>query len=295
VPEDLDELRAAERKAIGKAVVPRDLARPAAGLAQLLRREEQLRHKYAADPWAFNKPRFEGPLEQRKLRILSALFNTLARRGHDGDAYERDGELHARCKIGDTWFGLVFTIVGRHRTEMRAGRMQPASDLLASTPLRLSVTRWSRDEPQIGWQDDETGKLESRLAEITAELIVLGEGCFRQSLVEAEQARERERERQAEAERARIAALEARRIDDLKASGALLAQANELRALVARVKEAAGAGGFELGEGALVRWERWALAQADQLDPVLSGQVLSHLVVPELDNEHAGGIEPDFT
>ncbi|MDY6949552.1 MAG: hypothetical protein SXG53_28040, partial [Pseudomonadota bacterium] len=32
------------------------------------------------------------------------------------------------------------------------------------------------------------------------------------------------------------------------------------------------------------RWERWALAQADRVDPVLSGQVLKHLHVPELDD-----------
>jgi hypothetical protein len=295
VPEDLDELRAAERKAIGKVAVPRDLTRPAAGLAQLLRREDDIRRKAAADRWAWRTPHFDGALERRKLRLLSALFNALAKRGFEGAAYERDGTLHASCTIGDMHLGVEFTIVGKHRTEMRGGYVRPAADLPASTPLRLSLTRWSHDEQPVGWQDGETDKLESRIGEIAAELIVLGETRFRQRLVEAEKRREEERKALAEAERARIAALEAQRIEDLKASGALLAQASELRALVARVKEAAGGGGLELGEGALVRWERWALDQADRLDPVLSGQVLSHLVVPALDGEHAGGIEPDFT
>lgn len=49
VPEDLEELRASELKAIGKVAVPRDLSRPAAGLAALLRREEEIRRKAAGD------------------------------------------------------------------------------------------------------------------------------------------------------------------------------------------------------------------------------------------------------
>lgn len=155
VPEDLDELRAAERKAIGKVAVPRDLTRPAAGLAQLLRREEEIRRKAAADRWAWRTPHFDGALERRKLRILSALFNALAKRGFEGEAYERDGTLHASCTIGDMHLGVEFTIVGKHRTEMRGGYVRPAADLPASTPLRLSLTRWSHDEQPVGWQDGE--------------------------------------------------------------------------------------------------------------------------------------------
>ena len=40
---------------------------------------------------------------------------------------------------------------------------------------------------------------------------------------------------------------------------------------------------------ALWRWEGLTLGQADRLDPVLSGQVLSHLAVPELDGEEGAG------
>lgn len=34
----------------------------------------------------------------------------------------------------------------------------------------------------------------------------------------------------------------------------------------------------------VARWKAWALARADAIDPVLSGQVLTHLHVPALDD-----------
>lgn len=289
VPEDLEELRRQQLKAIGSVRAPRDLSRPAAGLAALLRREEEIRRKAAADRWAWRTPNFDSPLARRKLRILSALLNALARLGHEGDAHERDGELHASCRIGDTHLGLEFHIVGKHRTEMRRGYRRPAEDLPASTPLRLSLTRMSSTDVPPGWEDGSDGQLESRLAEITADLVVMGEAQFRERLVEIAAERERGRQRRAEERLRHIASLEAKRIEDLEASGALLQKAGELRALVARVKAAALSGQVDVDPSSLERWEHWALAQADRIDPVLSGQILSHLVVPELD----GAVDPE--
>ena len=111
----------------------------------------------------------------------------------------------------------------------------------------------------------------------------LGESRFRERLAEIAGERERERERREEERRRHLAALEAKRIEDLKASGVLLRHAGELRVLVAQVKAAVLAGELAADPADLARWERWALAQADRLDPVLSGQVLSHLRVAELD------------
>lgn len=137
------------------------------------------------------------------------MFGALAKRGHEGDAYERDGELHASCRIGDTRLGLEFHIIGKHRTEVRGGYRRPVEDLPASTPLRLALARMSATEV--------------------------------------------------------------------------------LRALVGRVKAGALAGRIAIDPVGLERWERWALAQADRIDPVLSGQILSHLVVPELDDSPGQG------
>ncbi len=77
-----------------------------------------------------------------------------------------------------------------------------------------------------------------------------------------------------------MAELEAQRLKDLKTSGTLLAQAEEIRALVAKVKAAVLTGAANISPTGLSSWERWALDYADGLDPVLSGQVLSHIHKP---------------
>jgi hypothetical protein len=54
------------------------------------------------------------------------------------------------------------------------------------------------------------------------------------------------------------------------------------------LKDAVAGGAIGLGRADVERWERWALEQADRLDPVKSGQVLLHLHVPELDDVKEG-------
>jgi len=63
----------------------------------------------------------------------------------------------------------------------------------------------------------------------------------------------------------------------LKKSGELLREAEEIRSLVSRMKAAVMSGETQVTAEQLVAWEAWALKFADRLDPVKSGQVLSHL------------------
>lgn len=187
--------------------------------------------------------------------------------------------------IGDESLGLTFEIIGKHRTEMISGYRRPARDLPASTPLRLALTRRFRTEIATSWQDDDSGKLETRLAAIAADIIVAGEASFRQGLVEAVEREEQYRRWEEERRQQHITELEDKRLDDLKVSGTLLAKAEEIRSLVARVRVAVEAGQvIEVSDGQLASWQDWALQQADRIDPVVSGQVLSHLHVPELDD-----------
>ena len=60
-------------------------------------------------------------------------------------------------------------------------------------------------------------------------------------------------------------------------SGELLRQAKDLRALIIRVREAAIAGSVGVDEATLKSWEAWASAEADRLDPIQSGQIMTHL------------------
>lgn len=285
VPENLGELRANELKAIGKAAAPRDLSRPPIGMARLLRKEVERREKAAASRWSSDEAHFHSPLTQRQLRLFAGLLAALAKRGHSGEVWEDTHALRTRCRIGGETIGLRFEVIGKHRTEWIYGQQRPARDLPAKTPLRLSLDRSLRVPVTVAWSDSDSQPLEKHIAEIAADVIVAGEASFRQGLVEARERDEAHRRWEEERRLARLAELESKRRADLRTSGELLRQADEIRTLVAGVELALVHGNSpEWSPAQVSRWKLWALAEANRIDPVLSGQVLTHLHVPELDD-----------
>ena len=282
VPEDLDELHAQELQAIGKASVPHTLDRPHKGLVQILKQEQRRRDKNAEREWTFDEPRFDNPLAKRRLRIFNALFLALSKRGHDGGAYERDGEIHAGAAIGDTHVGLDIGIVGSHRTARQHGYLRPAPDQPASTPLALRIDPGFDRKNTVSWQDDGDAKLESRIAEIAAAVIVAGEKKFRLSLREAEERAERERIEKEKQRQEWLVQLNQKRLQNLRNSGELLREAEDIRAFVERVRRAIGEGSADIDPSVVEAWQLWALAEADRIDPVRSGQILTHLNEPSL-------------
>lgn len=284
VSDSLADLYARELAAIGRATAPRDLSRPAVGLARLLRKEEERRVKQAASRWSSDGPQHATPLAQRQLRILSGLFSALEKRRNPCEVWEENSELRASCRIGDREIGIRFDVVGKHRTEVRYDYHRPARDLPASTPLRLSIDRKFRARIACEWADEPARPLERQLVEIAAALVVAGEASFRQGLVEDREREESYRRWQEEARLKQLAALREKRLVDLRTSGDLLRQAQDIRELVSRVEQAIRQGDRpDVDDDQLERWRHWALAEADAIDPIRSGQILSHLVVPELD------------
>lgn len=288
VPESLEGLRAQELKAIGRAIVSRDLENAHPALGQLLKREAQLRDKQAKSDWPWDRPDWDGPLAQRQLRIIDAVLKALGKRGHSAWSRYSQSELEIHVTIGPGHFRLGFGGPGYRR-----GERAPARKLPASTKLTLSVDHISRDGLPTSWTDG-AQPLEQQIATIAADLIVLGEAAFRHGLREQREWDEQRARWEEEQRREAIAKLGQKRLADLKESGALLRQAGEIRALVEQVKAAVGMGSVPVSSSQLARWREWAMAQADRLDPVLSGQVLSHLVVPALDGD-VDPPEPDFT
>lgn len=292
VPEDLEELRAKELKALGRVAVPRTLESYHPGLKDILQKEERRRQKVANSSWHWDEPRFDNPLDQRRLKLFNAILLALAKRGHGGDASATDTEISARAWIGSTALGLSLEIVGKHRTIVSRGYRRPDPALPASTPLILRVKSGFDREVGDTWQDEDGNRLESRIAEIAAALIVAGEAKFRKRLREDEERTEQERiERERKEEEARrererrrlerIRELNEQRVTDLRTSGELLRAARDLRALVAEVREAM-VDRADVDAATLDAWASWALGEADALDPILSGQVLKHLRPPEL-------------
>lgn len=119
--------------------------------------------------------------------------------------------------------------------------------------------------------------------------------AFRRRFAEDEILAERQRierelrEEAARQERARlrlehIRELNQQRIASLRMSGELLRQSQDLRSRVARMKCELQHRG-DISNQRLSDWEAWALAEADKLDPILSGQIMSHLDPPEIPPE----------
>ncbi|WP_164155271.1 hypothetical protein [Sandarakinorhabdus rubra] len=277
VPEDLDALLDRERAAIGRVAVPRDLSKPAPGLRRLLQSEERRRQRFAKSRYSWDAPLFDGPLAQRKLRILNGLFHALHKRGCHGEVYEHQYELQASVQVGEQCVRLSFSTLSSYKTVMRHGRREPAEELSAGTPLKLSLHITMRHKMQLSWSDTKDSRLESCLSEVAAAIIVAGEAGYRASLWEHIEMLEKRR-RQEEAERqARIAEASAARLAALKESGDLLRKAEDIRSLIARVKTAVEAGVRKVPPQQLADWEAWANGYADSLDPVLSGHVLRHI------------------
>ena len=286
VPEHLSDLRRQEIAAFGRVVVPKDLSRPSPGLARLLKSEAARRDKMASSRWQWDEPRFDTPLGRRQLHILNGLFRALERRGHKCDAWEDNHELRGRCTIGDETLSLRFGILGRHSTELRSGYHRPARDLPSTTAITLGLDRTLREPLTTSWTDVADSPIEKRLGEVCADLVVAAEASFRQSLVEA---RERQEERlrwEEERRQTRLRELSGKRMADLERSGDLLRRAEEIRALVSRVESAMLKGSLlDVTSERISGWKSWALDQADRIDPVLSGQVMDHLHVAELDDD----------
>lgn len=86
------------------------------------------------------------------------------------------------------------------------------------------------------------------------------------------------KEWQAERRREALAERNKKRLAALHRSAELLRTAQDLRALIGSVTTAVEAVRRDLDPTALAEWKQWAAAEADRIDPVLSGQVDEHLI-----------------
>ncbi len=127
VPEDLGQLRAKELKAIGRVNVARSVEHPHPALAALVRREDERRAKQAAGAWSWDGPEWAGPLAQRRLKILDALFRALSQRGHAAWIRVGSGELDIWCRIAAIPLELASGHAGRTR-ERYGNNQEPRGD-----------------------------------------------------------------------------------------------------------------------------------------------------------------------
>jgi hypothetical protein len=145
------------------------------------------------------------------------------------------------------------------------------------------------------WQDSDEGKLEAQMTEVAVEIVLTAENRYRERAIRQYQLRverkaeleEEERQRKLVAERAereRQKRIEQARIDRLLRDAAAFQQAGEIRKYVEAIRLAQSRNKTSTCEE-FERWSRWALAQADRIDPAIGGTFL----VAAQDEEDIGG------
>ncbi|WP_442753300.1 hypothetical protein ACNHKD_09800 [Methylocystis sp. JAN1] len=131
----------------------------------------------------------------------------------------------------------------------------------------------------LSWRDEDGRKLEQQLTDIIIGMAVAGEHLHRKWLEQqAAWARQRQEEAEREAkrrkaeeerrERERLAALEKAKRDALRRDAEAWREANDIRAYVEAIRRS------EASPESTEEWARWALLEADGIDPIVSGRAL---------------------
>lgn len=281
--EPIEAVRGRIAKLIGKLSVPRDIRDCHPTIDRLLKEDDKRREKRLATPYpmSWDDPLFDAPFERRRLRILNALFLAAAKMNGKPTINGRDARsIHLT-------FYQQHVGIRLDRSKQRNNRGHAATTPRESNDSKLSfaiLVGLGSEKERVIWQDDDTSKLETRITEIAVELVLTAELQHRESAVRHHQWRverkaqleEDERQRKLEAERAereRRKRLEQARIDRLLKDAVAFQQANEIRKYVEAIRLAAGCDSPSV-TGALERWSKWALAQADRIDPAIGGTFL---------------------
>jgi hypothetical protein len=280
--EPIERVRERIAKTVGKVTVPREVRIWHPAVDRLLKEDEQRRERQRASsfPSSWNTPLFDTPFERRRLRVLNTLV--LAAEMMNGKPAISDHEGRSiHFSFYQRQVGIRLNRLKRPKGRGNAANSGDADE----AKLSLSILQSPGSENiRIGWQDDEQGKVETRITEIAIQVILTAELQYREGTIRSYEWRvqrkaeleeeERERKRQAErAERERQKRLEQARIDRLLTSAAAFQQAGEIRKYV-EVIRATHTENSSCSREELERWSQWALAQAERIDPVAGGKFL---------------------
>jgi hypothetical protein len=277
--ESIEALTERLRKRLGTVTVPRNFSRVHPAIAALLQKDEKLRQEYASRPYSWNEPHFDSPFERRRLLFLNGLFLGFAKVGGRGWVRGNDARELA-IYMGDASVSFQLDGPAQRRDTKRSG--SAASKGRDTLCLTISTAHEAVSGIPLSWRDEDGRKLEQQLTEIIIGMAVAGEHLHRKWLEQqAAWARQRQEEAEREAllrkaeeerrERERIAAIEKAKRDALRHDAKAWREANDIRAYVEAIRNTIGSS--EIAEA----WARWALAEADKIDPIVSGRSLENI------------------
>ncbi|MEM5434736.1 hypothetical protein [Paraburkholderia diazotrophica] len=247
-------------------------------IARLLREDDERRETMAKNRYAWDKPRFESPFEQRRLAFLSNLFTLLATLDVRASVRGRDARelgLHIGGQHVDLKIDMLTTLRPRQALPKRK-RSEPMA-------VEVRVARWEHGEREewLFWSDSDADSLEDQLREIAVALVLTAERQYRKSrqfsyewarhsfeqkIEKARKAREEAEQREHEA---RLHA-ERDRVTRLLGQVSAWQQAQQIRAYVEAVLSSPDAVAGRAFDGERDTWAHWARTVANRLDPLAS-------------------------
>lgn len=282
--EPIADVRARVEKRVGKVAQVRNLDAPWGAIRKLLDEDDRRRAKQAAETWSSDwwAPYFDSAFERRRLRVLNSLAHGFAKAG---------AKLELRGKVARE----LAVVVGSQRLGFKLDHPSAKPTVHGewkNRPGPVDVLKLEMDAtfPDAGveglWTDGADGKIEERLTHIVVSFLVAGEAQYR-----ARQADhhawlvKRRADNEAELERRRVEAERKRREQEEREARErrehLFAQASDwrtaqdIRGFVAGVLAVAGT---ENADSRISAWRRWALAEADAIDPVKRGLEALHQI-----------------
>ena len=279
-PESVAALTARVRALVGNVTVPRDLTRAHTAIQGLLdadaaRRAKQLAKRYHS---TFDDPLFDSPFERRRLRLMNALLVAFARLGGKPSLSRKSDPSDFTVTIGHQHVTVTVDEAGYQRSGWRSER-----DQLKPAASRITVSLSTRIEGfKTSWEDGKERRLEDEITDIVVSVLVAGELSYRQlerdhhewlvkrkaQILEDRRKAAEERERK---ECERLAALEKARIDRLLLEADRHRRAMDIRTYVSAVEAAPHL--LDEDQGKREQWLAWARAQADALDPIVTGDI----------------------
>ncbi len=283
-PEPIEAVYERVAKLIGKVVVPRDVREWHPAISRLHKEDERRREKQrtATYPMSWDNPLFDSPFERRRLRILNSLSAATTK---------MNGRLFiSGCEARSVGFTIyqqnVWISLDPPKRTNRHSHTEPWSPRADDATLSLSILQSVNSEAaRMTWQDDDAGKLERHVTDIAVQLVLTAEiehregavGQYKWRMERKAQLEEEERKRKLEAERVereRQERLEQARIDRLLRDATSFQQAGEIRKYVEAIRLMQSRNGASSTED-IEQWSRWALAQADRIDPAMDARFLA--------------------
>ena len=178
--ESIETIRARIAETIGQVTVPNKVLTWHPITDRLLKEDERHREKQLKESYTFSwdKPRFDSPLDRRRLRILNSLFFAVAKM--NGKASVRGREP---VDIGISFFQQHLPL-SLERPKKPNRRTQVLADAGESSDMRLCLSilkGWGSEETLATWQDDDNHKLETQMTEIAIQVVLTAEIKYREN------------------------------------------------------------------------------------------------------------------